>query len=266
MPNLPSGLIGYTGFVGGHLARQREFDEYYNSKNIADIKGRQFDCLVVSAMPAAMWIANQHPDDDRAALDRLLGSLLHVQAEKVVVVSTVCVYPLPVGVNESSLIDDLAQSPYGRHRQMLECELRENYPDVLCVRLPGLFGNGLKKNAIFDLLHDNQVEKLNPDSIYQFYDLEWLWRDISVAMTAGLGLVNLTTEPTSLREVAEVVFGYNLRRDERAAPAARFDVRSIHAAVFGGQDGYAYNREQVLFALKSFVAGARMEAKLEYVE
>jgi len=34
-----SGLIGFTGFVGGTLRRDRSFDAVYNSVNIADING-----------------------------------------------------------------------------------------------------------------------------------------------------------------------------------------------------------------------------------
>ena len=40
------GLIGYTGFVGGNLLRQSEFQKLYNSSNIAEIQEQQFDYLV----------------------------------------------------------------------------------------------------------------------------------------------------------------------------------------------------------------------------
>ena len=33
-------LIGYTGFVGSNLQTQIKFDDFYNSKNIQDIKTR----------------------------------------------------------------------------------------------------------------------------------------------------------------------------------------------------------------------------------
>ena len=41
----------------------------------------------------------------------------------------------------------LSDNGYGRNRLYLENYIRNNYHDYLIVRLPGLFGKGLKKNA-----------------------------------------------------------------------------------------------------------------------
>lgn len=256
MGTLPSALVGYTGFVGGHLASQKRFDEFYNSKNIGEIEGRQFNELVVAAMPAAMWIANQNPADDRAALDRLLQSIMRVRAQSVVLISTVCVYSQLSLVDESSPIDESAQTPYGYHRFILEQEFARSFPNVLCVRLPGLFGKGLKKNAVYDLLNSNQVEKLNPAATYQFYDLEWLWGDIQRSIEGGLDLVNFVTEPVSLEDVAKDVFGITLPSQENSS-AAQFNVTSRHAELFGGDCGYLYSRQQVLDAMQQFVKEAQ---------
>lgn len=68
-------LVGHTGFVGGNLAAQLRFDALFNSKNIETIRGKRFRRLVVSAMPAEMWIANRDPVADRATLERLWANL-----------------------------------------------------------------------------------------------------------------------------------------------------------------------------------------------
>ena len=39
-------LIGYTGFVGSNLQAQIKFDDFYNSKNIQDIKDKEYDVVV----------------------------------------------------------------------------------------------------------------------------------------------------------------------------------------------------------------------------
>ena len=40
-----SALIGYTGFVGSTLLKQRSFDACFNSANIDQIAGRSFDLV-----------------------------------------------------------------------------------------------------------------------------------------------------------------------------------------------------------------------------
>jgi putative intracellular protease/amidase len=57
-------LIGYTGFVGSNLQTQIKFDDFYNSKNIQDIKNKEYDVVYCAGAPAANWIANQKPTED----------------------------------------------------------------------------------------------------------------------------------------------------------------------------------------------------------
>ena len=41
-----SALIGHTGFVGGNIAANAQFTDCYNSKNIAEIRGKSYDMIV----------------------------------------------------------------------------------------------------------------------------------------------------------------------------------------------------------------------------
>lgn len=257
---MPDALIGHTGFVGSNLLRQHQFEACYNSANIEQIAQQRFDTLVISAMPAAKWIANRDPTADAAMLDRLWGCVKQAHAETVVVISTVDVYPHPIAVDEDTPIDPSAQQPYGKHRLMLERLAARHFSRVLCVRLPGLFGPGLKKNAVYDLLHDNEVHKVHANGVFQFYNLARLWNDIAVSLAAGLTLVNFATEPVSVREVAREAFGLDFRNDPGTRPAL-YDVRSRHTAAFGGRSGYLVSREQVLADLRAFVAAEREQKR-----
>ena len=249
-------LIGHTGFVGGNLAAQHRFNAWFNSKNIEAVRSQRFDLLVLSAMPAAKWIANGDPAGDRAALERLWGCVRQAHATTVVVISTVDVYPQPVAVDEDAPIDPAAQQPYGQHRLMLEQFAADHFLRTLVVRLPGLFGPGLKKNAIYDLLHNNDVHKIHANGVFQFYNLARLWADVRKALDAGLSLVNLATEPVSIREVAREAFGVEFANDPGTRPA-RYDVRTKHAELFGGANGYTESRERVFAELRAFVAAER---------
>src|SRR6266404_9321484 len=95
-----SALIGYTGFVGGNLNNQPEFTDRYNTKNISEIDGREFDLVVSAATPAEMWKANQEPEADMASIQALMDHLATIKAKHFVLISKVAICARPVGVNE----------------------------------------------------------------------------------------------------------------------------------------------------------------------
>lgn len=249
-------LIGHTGFVGQNLARQARFDDRYNSQNIQDIAGQAYDLVVCSGARAEKWLANQEPQRDREGIARLTDCLAKVHANRVILMSTVDVFKSTPGVDEQTPIDRDGLCAYGDNRFELEEFIRQRF-STLVVRLPGLFGTGLKKNIIYDFLHGNQTDRIHHASVFQFYCLDWLWPDIRTADKASLDLVHFATEPVSVGEVAREVFGRKFDNQPPVAPA-RYDFRSRHAGLFGGRDGYLRNKQQVLEAMRSFVT--RQEA------
>ncbi len=149
---MKTSLVGCTGFVGGNLAQSHAFDNLYNSKNIAGAFGANNGLVVYAGMPAEKFTANADPAADFARAEEALCNLRRMKPEGVVLISTVDVYPRPVGVYEDSPAGGKGGEAYGRHRLALEGWVREEWPEALIVRLPGLFGKGLKKNFIFDML------------------------------------------------------------------------------------------------------------------
>jgi nucleoside-diphosphate-sugar epimerase len=247
-----SALIGHTGFVGSNLRQMVPFDVLANSSNVDELRGRSFALVVCAGARAEKWKANRDPAADLAGIERLSSVLREVRAERFVLVSTVDVFEAAALVDESAPADAL--HAYGRHRRMLE-ELCEDRFGAQVLRLPGLFGPGLKKNAVYDLLHDNQVEKIHPASTYQFYDVRALWDDAEKAHRAGIRLLHLSTEPLSMGEIAARCFGRELSTS--AGAPARYDLRSRHAELWGGRGGYLRSREEILRGLERFVREER---------
>ena len=60
----------------------------------------------------------------------------------------------------------------------LENFVKKNFKNYSVVRLPGVFGQGLKKNIIYDLINKNQLEKIYYNDRYQWYDLSLLKKNI----------------------------------------------------------------------------------------
>lgn len=259
---MKTALIGYTGFVGGNLDRQANFTDKYNSSNITEIAGKSYGLIVSAGQKAEIWRINQDPETDVKDLQALTDALDQANTEQLVLISTVSVYPDPVGVNEDSPIDTTDQMPYGRHRLELEQHLAERFR-TLVFRLPGLFGPGLKKNVIYDFLTDNRdyFPKIHADSVYQFYNLERLWGDITTAREASLSVLNIATEPVTVAEVAEQCFGFTFDNRPSDIKPVRFNFSSKHAELFGGSGGYLYSKEQVLDEIKDFVTQWRTQNK-----
>ena len=244
------GLIGHSGYVGQTLLRQRRFDRLYRSTDIETIRGESFDLLVVSGAPAAKWVADRDPGSDLAGLERLASHLDKVAADLVILVSTVDVFADSRGADEES--NPTPTSAYGRNRLWLEERVRGRFPNTLVVRLPGLVGPGLRKNAIFDLRNDNNLAAIDSRSVYQFYPMVNFWDDLQTAKAAGLPLVHLTATPVSVEEVAREGFGRDFRNNVEGRAPAIYDLKSRHADLFGGRGAYQYDRRESLLAIRAY--------------
>ena len=229
-----SGLIGHTGFVGSNLNARHSFDACFNTQNIADIRGQQFDLLVCAAPQAKKWWANQHPDEDWALIEQLIEHLKQTQVDQFVLVSSIDVFPRITEVDETFDCASLGNHAYGRNRFRLEEFVRGQFPNAAIARLPGLFGPGLRKNVIFDMLHQNQLEKINPDSQFQWYDVTRLWHDIQTLLAHQIHLAMLATEPVATREI-QTRFFPDLTIGGDAGATIYYDVRTCYAEAFGGQ-------------------------------
>lgn len=248
-----SGLIGYTGFVGSHLSRAVSFDACYNSQNIADIHGQAFDLLICAAPQAKKWWANQYPDEDLAMVKQLTAQLEQIHAERFVLISSIDVFPRIVDADETFDCAESENHAYGQHRLLLEQFVATQFPQSFIVRLPGLFGAGLKKNVIFDLLHHNQLEKINPDSQFQWYDITQLWTHLQIVLAKDLRLVMLATEPVVTSDI-QCRFFPSLSIGTQAPPPIYYNIQTRYSELFGGDRSYIQNREQVLDRIGKFVA------------
>ncbi len=299
-------LVGYTGFVGGNLARSCRFDGLYNSKNIEDAFGTQPDILYYSGVPAEKFYANKFPDADMEIMKNALENIRKINPKKLVLISTVDVYKEPNGKDEDSQMDTDGLLPYGANRLWLEEAVRAEWPDALIVRLPGLYGKGIKKNFIFDYikyvpallneakftelcaqqpvprdcyyLNDRGFWALNPDAdtamlkkvfkelgfsalnftdsrgVFQYYNLEFLYKDIQIAIENGVKKLNIATEPIVIGQLYKVLTGEKFVNEVASLPP-RYDFRTKHSRLYGREDGYIRGAEFTYRDIKRFVEG-----------
>ena len=233
------------------------FDLGFNSRSFREMAGQSFGQVVCCGVSAVKWQANLEPDADRAAIQALGDVLQTVEAESFVLISTVDVHPVPRRVDEDADCRSHPNPAYGRHRLEFEELVRSRFPQALILRLPGLFGPGLRKNVLFDMLNATRLEAVDANSSFQWYDITRLRFDIALAQAADLKLVQLAVEPLRTSDVAAAVFP-ELTIRPGTMPAVSYDVRTRHAGVFGGHDGYIMDRAQVLGRISRWADRERM--------
>lgn len=199
-------LIGSTGFIGKNLQNFIHFDYLYNSDNLQDIQYAPDGCdLYLACLPAAKWMVNKNPGIDLENTINIFSTIKGKKYRNVYLFSTIDVYQdTPLFANEGTK-PVFTSLGYGQNRYLFESILIDNlkYNRMKVIRLPGLFGNHLKKNILFDIKNNNELEKININSVYQWYNINRLEDDLNFIDELGMNIVNVFPEPVHTLDIIE---------------------------------------------------------------
>ena len=177
-------LIGNTGLIGTTLKKNIKFDFEFNSKDfhtfVTKIPDGEHCNLYLSCLPATKWQVNQNILKDLNNISLIINSLATKSYKNIYLISTIDVYcdsPLKSDENTKPTVNTLS---YGTNRLLFEKMVENilNYDRLSIYRLPALFSKDIKKNVLYDLLNNNNVNLINVNSIFQWYNLEYLYGDI----------------------------------------------------------------------------------------
>ena len=252
-------IFGYSGFVGSYLTKYFKFDYLYNSKNIEESKNKKFDTIFISCIPAKKWIANKYPEKDKESIKYIEKILETIQAKRVILISTIDVYDvLNTKLNEDVIINYNNNNTYGKNRYLFEEFIREKFNDVYIFRLPALFGRGLKKNILYDLLNNNNVNSINLNTYFQWYNLDWLHNDIENCIQNNIKICNLFTEPLHTKDIISLFPEYKFSYENHSF--FNYDVTTKYYKYFkNGVKGYIRNKETVFVDITKFVEERKKE-------
>lgn len=242
-------IIGHTGFVGGTLKKQRDFQHFYRSTDIEKIKGHEFDLVVCAGASAKKWLVNKEPENDLYRINLLLNCLSEIKAKKFILISTVDVFNDPKNVNELTPIDEKGLHPYGKNRYLIEKFVEDRFTNHLIVRLPGLVGTGLQKNALYDFKHENNIFQIDSRGIFQFYPMHKLNLDIEIALKKNVNKIHLTSEPILISEIAQKCFKIEFKNHILETPPS-YDMRTIYPLHSKGE--YSYEKNFILKTIQNY--------------
>lgn len=191
-------LVGSTGFVGGNLAAAHSFAAACHSTDIAAQYGTAPDLCVYAGVPAAMFLANADPEADLAVMAAARENLRRIAPKELVLISSIAVYADSRGKDEDSPMPTGGLPAYGRNRLQLETWVREDFPTALIVRLPALYGRGLRKNFLYDL-HTVTPAMLKPDKYAALAARSPLVAGAYSPADNGFYKLNGTADPAALK-------------------------------------------------------------------
>lgn len=192
-------LVGSTGFVGGNLLAKHAFSATCHSSDVAARYGTRPDLCVYAGVPAAMFLANADPEADLAVMEKARENLRRIAPKELVLISSIAVYADSRGKDEDDAPDTENLSAYGRNRLQLEHWVREDFPDALIVRLPALYGKGLKKNFLYDLRTITPA-MLKPEKYHELAEKSALVREAYTLADNGFYKLNGAVDGAALRE------------------------------------------------------------------
>jgi sugar phosphate isomerase/epimerase len=250
---MTSCIVGYSGFVGGNLLLQKKFDAFYNSKNIQSLNNESYDEVYFCGIPSVKWYANKHPEEDTYNIVTIMKVLKTIKVKRFILISTIDVYERPSCMDTEDCVGDYENNhTYGKNRYFFEEFIKELFENHYIVRLPAVFGYGLKKNALYDLLHNNQINNIQINSKYQWYNLDWLCDDINKVVKNNIRVCNFFTEPLHTRKIIDL-FEYPIwLYDNRNK--TEYNITTKYSSLFNCKAyGYIRTKEEVEESIVNFI-------------
>lgn len=183
-------LIGHTGLIGSVLATGVDVDATYRSVDIERIQHQEFDTVYCAAPSGNRMLANQQPDWDKQNVRRLADCLRTVQAQRFVLIGSVDAVHAP-------------DSVYGGNRLALEHFAQTQFDQCHVIRLCTLIHPRITKNLLFDIRHQQYLDRINSEMVRQYYPLNRLCQDIETVIAHDIRVVNLVSEPVADRDVIQ---------------------------------------------------------------
>ena len=247
------GIVGHSGLVGSNIAGKFPDAHKFNSQNIGEIRGQSFDLLFLSTLPAEKWKANKFPEADLGTVQTISKHLESVLSARTLLISTVDVFEHPVGVSEDDVPSASNTVVYGPNRLEFERFINGHFGDSWTVRLPGLVGQNLKKNVLYDLRHGKPVSEVAINSQFQFYPLSRMEDDLDTVLRSDPGLFHLVAEPLTLHEIAEEIEINGKLFGPNSVNAPKYEVRSSKTSLWGKSGHFQVSKEESLHAIGQYL-------------
>ena len=193
-------IIGGNGFVGSAIVRQCQKRELgyrvLTRENFDQFAGSSCAILINANGNSKKYMAERKPLwEFDASVRTVFQYLTQIQTEKYIQLSSCDVYPdcsHPEQTKENQPVAVDRQSAYGFHKYLAELCVQHYAKKWLIFRMGGFVGPGLKKNAVYDILHGGPLW-LEKES-----ELQFISTDAAAGIILDLALSEHTNEILNL--------------------------------------------------------------------
>ena len=157
-------IVGANGFVGKALSRaslKYDFDiTEVTRDNYQENKDKEYDILINTAMPSRrFWALNNPVDDVNETIVKTAKLFYEWKYDKFIQISSISA-------------EQQLDIPYGAHKRAAEV-IVENSDKTLILRLGALYGEGLLKSALFDLIKKQHIY-VDIQSEYNYINIDYV--------------------------------------------------------------------------------------------
>jgi len=158
-------VIGSNGMIGSDLVRylKQDFKELteIDRDNYDDYKGKEFDVIInANGNSNKIWANENRFGDFEASTASVYKTLLDFSCKKYIYISSSDVYENHSSektTSETESINPDGLTPYGLHKFLGECIVKNFAGDYIILRCPMMLGTNLKKEPIYDILSNSRL-------------------------------------------------------------------------------------------------------------
>jgi len=157
-------IIGSNGMVGSDLVKYltSNFElTQIDRDNYNDYKGKEFDIVInANGNSNKIWSNENRLGDFEASTVSVYKTLLDFPCKKYIYISSVDVYENHSSektTSETESINPSNLAPYGFHKFLSECIIKNLAGDYIILRCPMMLGTNLKKGPIYDILKNSRL-------------------------------------------------------------------------------------------------------------
>lgn len=221
-------IVG-EGLIGKRLAKFVNPTHTFNSKTLLDLPMNDYDTVYVAAPSGNRIWASENPGFDQASTGLLIRNLLVTRCNRIVLMST----------GDTQVRPDTG---YGKNRLELETAVRGRFSNHYIIRLPGLIGNDITKNILYDIKHQTEwATKINTLTKQQWYPLDNLEQDITSILSNDQREVNLVSEPILNQDIVDQ---FKQSTVNTTSPGINYDLGP-----------YTYTKEEIFEAISLYLRG-----------